>query len=106
MKPPSGPKKQTQNKPNSNPIRQACVVCEGVAGLIKACPELAEALSAAEGAVEWANFFKGQNRLPENLATPSKTKGPGKKWILFEQSYILAGNLLKSRTFWINNVQA
>ncbi len=24
-----------QNKPNSNPIRQACVVCEGVAGLIK-----------------------------------------------------------------------
>ena len=92
MKPPSGPKKQTQNKPNSNPI--------------KACPELAEALSAAEGAVEWANFFKGQNRLPENLATPSKTKGPGKKWILFEQSYILAGNLLKSRTFWINNVQA
>ncbi len=21
-------------------------------------------------AVEWANFFKGQNRLPENLATP------------------------------------
>jgi len=23
----------------SNPIRQACVVCEGVAGLIKACPE-------------------------------------------------------------------
>jgi hypothetical protein len=26
---------------------------------------------------------KGQNRLPENLATPSKTKGPGKKWILF-----------------------
>jgi len=36
-----------ENKPNSNPI--------------KACPELAEALSAAEGAVEWANFFKGQN---------------------------------------------
>ncbi len=22
-------------------------------------------------AVEWANFFKGQNHLPENLATPS-----------------------------------
>jgi hypothetical protein len=64
------PKKQTQNKANSNPIRQACVVCEGVAGLIKACPELAEALSAAEGAVEWANFFKGQNRLPKNPATP------------------------------------
>ena len=36
--PHSGPKKQTQNKANSNPI--------------KACPELAEALSAAEGAVE------------------------------------------------------
>jgi len=36
------PKKQTQNKPNSNPN--------------KACPELAEALSGAEGAVEWANF--------------------------------------------------
>jgi len=41
MKPPSGQK----NKPNSNPI--------------KACPVLAEALSA----VEWANFFKGQNEL-------------------------------------------
>jgi hypothetical protein len=49
-----------KNKPNSNPIRQACVVCEGVAGLIKACPELAEALSAVEGAVEWANFLKAQ----------------------------------------------
>jgi len=24
-----------ENKPNSNPIRQACVVCEGVAGLNK-----------------------------------------------------------------------
>ena len=24
-----------KNKPNTNPIRQACVVCEGVAGLIK-----------------------------------------------------------------------
>ena len=24
-----------QNKPISNPIRQACVVCEGLAGLIK-----------------------------------------------------------------------
>ena len=24
-----------KNKPNSNPIRQACVVCEGVAGLNK-----------------------------------------------------------------------
>jgi hypothetical protein len=24
-----------KNKANSNPIRQACVVCEGVAGLIK-----------------------------------------------------------------------
>jgi len=42
MKPPSGPKKQTQFKPNSKPI--------------KPCPELAEALSAAEGAVEWANL--------------------------------------------------
>jgi len=40
MKPPSGPKKQTQSC-------QACVVCEGVAGLIK-----------------------GQNRLPKNPATP------------------------------------
>jgi len=38
-----------KNKPNSNPI--------------KACPVLAEALSAAEGAVEWANFQKGQNEL-------------------------------------------
>jgi len=43
---PQTPKKQTQNKPNSNPI--------------KACPELAEALSAAEGAVEWANFRKAK----------------------------------------------
>ena len=48
----------------TNPIQtqscQACIVCEGVAGLIKACPELAEALSAAEGAVEWANFKWGR----------------------------------------------
>jgi hypothetical protein len=43
MKPPSGPKKQTQNKPNSKP---ALSVVEW------ANPELAEALSAAEGAVE------------------------------------------------------
>ena len=27
-----------KNKPNSNPIRQACVVCEGVAGLNKPNP--------------------------------------------------------------------
>ena len=35
--------RRVKNKPNSNPI--------------KACPELAEALSAAEGAVEWANLY-------------------------------------------------
>ena len=40
------PKKTNPNKPNSNPIRS--------------CPELAEALSAAEGAVEWANFKWGR----------------------------------------------
>jgi len=39
MKPPSGPKKQTQTK-------------------------------LVLSAVEWANFFKGQNHLPENLDTP------------------------------------
>jgi hypothetical protein len=38
-----------KNKPNSNPI--------------KACPELAEALSAAEGAVEWANLRKAKMNL-------------------------------------------
>ncbi len=27
-------------------------------------------------AVEWANFFKGQNRLPENPATPA-----GRQWV-------------------------
>jgi len=58
---PFRPKKTNPNKPNSNPI--------------KACPALAEALSAAEGAVEWANFFKGQNRLPENPATPASAPG-------------------------------
>jgi len=57
------PKKTNPNKPNSNPI--------------KACPELAEALSAAEGAVEWANFFKGQNRLPKNPAKPVAIDVPG-----------------------------
>ncbi len=46
MKPLSGPKKQTQ----TNPIQT------------QSKPVLS--------AVEWANFFKGQNRLPENLATP------------------------------------
>jgi len=35
-----------ENKPNSNPIQTQ----------FKPCPELAEALSAAEGAVEWANL--------------------------------------------------
>jgi len=29
-------------------------------------------------AVEWANFFKGQNRLPENPATPLSTGVAGK----------------------------
>jgi hypothetical protein len=43
--PPSGPKKTNPNK---------------------ACPELAEALSAAEGAVEWANF-KPVNGCRDNL---------------------------------------
>jgi len=38
-----------KNKPNSNPI--------------KACPELAEALSVAEGAVEWANFRNNECKL-------------------------------------------
>ncbi len=42
--PPSGPKKTNPNKPNSNLVLSA---------------------------VEWANFFKGQNPLPENLATPA-----------------------------------
>jgi hypothetical protein len=59
MKPPSGPKKQTQNKPNSNPI--------------KAVPELAEALSAAEGAVEWANFT-----YPKGVKQKSDT---GSQWL-------------------------
>jgi len=40
-----------KNKPNSNPISKP----------IKPCPELAEALSAAEGAVEWANFLLDPN---------------------------------------------
>jgi len=44
MKPPSGPKKQ----PQPNPIQT------------QSKPVLS--------AVEWANFFKGQNPLPENLA--------------------------------------
>ncbi len=45
MKPPFGPKKQTQ----TNPIQS------------QSKPVLS--------AVEWANFFKGQNHLPKNLAT-------------------------------------
>ena len=40
MKTPSGPKKQTQNKPNSNPVLSA---------------------------VEWANFFKAQNERKFNI---------------------------------------
>jgi len=43
--PPSGSQKTNPNKPNSNPVLSA---------------------------VEWANFFKGQNRLPENPATPTQ----------------------------------
>jgi len=38
-----------KNKSNSNPI--------------KACPELAEALSAAEGTVEWANLRSNDCKL-------------------------------------------
>jgi len=48
-KPLSDPKKQTQNKPKTNPIQT------------QSNPVLS--------AVEWANFFKGQNRLPRNPAT-------------------------------------
>ncbi len=39
-----------KNKPKTNPIQTQ----------FKPCPELAEALSAAEGAVEWANFKWGR----------------------------------------------
>ena len=56
MKPPSGPKKQTQ----TNPIQTQFQT------LSWAQP----ALSVVEW-VEWANFFKGQNILPKNLATTS-----------------------------------
>jgi len=57
MKPPSGTKKQTQFKPNSNPVLPA--LRSFSEGWSASCPELAEALSAAEGVVEWvewANF--------------------------------------------------
>jgi len=43
MKPTSGPKKTNPIQTQSKPVLSA---------------------------VEWANFFKGQNRLPENPATP------------------------------------
>jgi len=67
-----------KNKPNSNPI--------------KPCPELAEALSAAEGAVEWANFFKAQNRLPKNLATPQ----PGTLDLTKDKCYRVIVNMIHS----------
>jgi hypothetical protein len=54
-----------KNKPNSNPI--------------KACPVLAEALSAAEGAVEWANFKSGKNLLESTRnpeSAPPSIDGP------------------------------
>ncbi len=51
----SQPKKQTQ----TNPVLSAFI------------------LSLVE-VVEWANFFKGQNRLPENPATPLSTGVAGK----------------------------
>ncbi len=56
------------------------------------------------------NFFKGQNELKiacqKIRPHPQKRKAQEKKWILFEQSYILAGNLLKNRICSMNNVQA
>ncbi len=63
MKPSSGPKKQTQSKPiqtQSKPVLSAFI------------------LSFVE-VVEWANFFKGQNRLPENPVHFNKTK---KNWTI------------------------
>ncbi len=49
----SGPKKQTQTNP------------------IKPCPELAEALSAAEGAVEWANLETTPGQAPSTALRAS-----------------------------------
>jgi len=43
--------KTTHRPKKTNPIQTQ----------FKACPVLAEALSAAEGAVEWANFRKAKN---------------------------------------------
>jgi hypothetical protein len=60
--PPSVPKKQSQFKPNPERIEFTLSV---------ACPE-----SSRMGRREWANSFKGQNRLPENPATPSKARQP------------------------------
>ena len=69
MKPPSGPKKQTQ----TNPIQT------------QSKPVLS--------AVEWANFFTGQNRSPKNPATPARQfqNGIRQYYKIRVEHYFLAG---------------
>ncbi len=43
-------------------------------------------------AVEWANFFKAQNRLPENLATPQ----PGTLDLTKDKWYRVIVNMIHS----------
>ena len=69
-----------KNKPNSNPI--------------KACPVLAEALSAAEGAVEWANFFKAQNERKIGCIHISKKYNVLIRKVLGSQTYFVVKNRL------------
>ena len=56
-----------KNKPNSNPVLSA---------------------------VEWANFFKGQNRLPKNPATPF--------CVLQPVSYTLHSQIMAKRTMRVS----
>ena len=69
MKPPSGPKKQTQTNPIQTQSKPVLSV------------------------VEWANFFKGQNRSPKNPATPARQLRNmiGQYYKIRVKHYFLAG---------------
>jgi len=61
-----------KNKPNSNPIRQACVVCEGVAGLNK--PNLQKAKMNVN--LTLTKDYRKNDDFSVRINKPNFVKGP------------------------------
>ena len=77
MKPPSGPKKQTQNKPNSNPIKPNPQKAKmNVNSFVTKDYRKNDYLAAQKTNPKQSQSQKVQNRLPENPATPA-----GRRWV-------------------------